>query len=317
MRGLAVDSLRVEVPTATATLRPVDDISFAIAPGEVLGLVGESGAGKSMTGAALIGLLEPPARIAGGRIALDSNRIDNLPAEALRRIRGRRIGAVFQDPQTSLHPLYRIGHQLEETIRTHVPLGRSEARRRAARLLQDVGIVDAERRLDDYPHQFSGGMRQRVVIALALAADPLLVVADEPTTALDVSIQAQILKLLRRLVVERAMSVLLITHDMGVIAEIADRVAVMYAGRIVESGPVAQVLMAPMHPYTQRLIGCVPRIGVRTERLQQIPGVMPPLERIPAGCAFRPRCSDAFTPCAEIPPLVCGQGRAVACWLHA
>jgi peptide/nickel transport system ATP-binding protein len=316
MTGLTVDHLTVEVPTPAATLRPVNGVSFAIAPGEVLGLVGESGAGKSMTGTALIGLLEPPARIAGGRIELDGERIDNLPTEALRRIRGRRIGAVFQDPQTSLHPLYRMGHQLVETIRTHLPLGRSEARDRAVRLLQDVGIADAERRLNDYPHQFSGGMRQRAVIALALAAEPRFVVADEPTTALDVSIQAQILRLLRRLTIEHAMSVLLITHDMGVVAEIADRVAVMYAGQIVESGPVAQVLTEPMHPYTQRLIGCVPRIGVRPHRLQQIPGTMPPLDTIPTGCAFQPRCSAAFALCAERPPLKCSQGRSVACWIH-
>ena len=223
---------------------------------------------------------------------------------------------MFQDPQTSLHPLYRIGHQLEETIRTHLPVNRAEGRRRAIALLHEVGISDAETRVDDYPHQFSGGMRQRVVIALALAAEPRLLVADEPTTALDVSIQAQILRLMKRLIQERSMSVLLITHDMGVIAEMADRVAVMYAGRIVEIGPVANVLRVPLHPYTQRLVGCIPRIGIRTERLSHIPGSMPPLDRIPAGCAFRTRCDFANERCLERPSLRPRNGGAVACWLH-
>jgi peptide/nickel transport system ATP-binding protein len=317
MNVIEVQDLTVAIPNAGTDLRPVDGVSFAIGAGEVLGLVGESGAGKSITGSALIGLLEPPSRVIAGRIWLENERIDELSEERLRGLRGRRIGSIFQDPQTSLHPLYRVGRQLVETIRTHLPVSRREARARALRLLQDVGIADAERRLDDYPHQFSGGMRQRVVIALALAAEPRLVIADEPTTALDVSIQAQILRLIRRLTRERDMAVLLITHDMGVIAEIADRVAVMYAGRIIEIGPVAQVLRTPLHPYTARLIGCIPRIGHRAERLVQIPGGMPPLHRIPQGCAFQPRCAAAFGRCAETPPLVAGEVGSVACWLHA
>ncbi len=233
---LEVRHLRVEFPSRRGTLLALDDISFSISPGEVLGVVGESGAGKSLTGSAIIGLLDPPGRIAGGEIRLAGQRIDNLPYEQMRAIRGRRIGAIFQDPLTSLNPLYTVGRQLVETIRTHLPLSEGQARARAIKLLQETGIPAAEQRIDQYPHQFSGGMRQRVVIALALAAEPQLIVADEPTTALDVSIQAQIIALIRRLCKEHGAAVMLVTHDMGVIAETCDRVAVMYAGRIVEVG---------------------------------------------------------------------------------
>ena len=233
---LRVENLRIEVPTRRATLVAVDDVSFDIAPGEVLGVVGESGAGKSLTAAAIIGLLEPPLRVAGGRIALDGRRIDNLPYDAMRRIRGKEIGAIFQDPLTSLNPLYTIGHQLVETIRTHLDMALAAARARTLSLLREVGIAGADERIDHYPHQFSGGMRQRVVIALALAANPRLIIADEPTTALDVSIQAQIIALLKRLGRDHGTAIMLVTHDMGVIAETAHRVAVMYAGRIVEIG---------------------------------------------------------------------------------
>ena len=227
---LQVDDLRVEFPTRRGTLVAVDGVSFSIAPGEVLGVVGESGAGKSITGAAIIGLIDPPGRIGAGQILLGDRRIDNLQPEALRRVRGREIGAVFQDPLTSLNPLYTVGRQLAETISTHLGLSASAARARALELLTEVGIAAPERRIDQYPHQFSGGMRQRIVIALALAANPKLIIADEPTTALDVSIQAQIIALLKRLCREHGTAVMLITHDMGVIAETADRVAVMYAG---------------------------------------------------------------------------------------
>src|SRR5512141_2922364 len=226
---LSVEHLRVEIPTRRGTLTAIDDVSFVIAPGEVLGVVGESGAGKSITGSAIIGLLEPPGRIAAGEILLEGRRIDDLPADEMRKIRGRKIGAIFQDPLTSLNPLYTIGEQIVETIRTHLPLSEEQARARAIGLLQQTGIPAPEARIDQYPHQFSGGMRQRVVIALALAAEPKLIVADEPTTALDVSIQAQIIALLKRLAKEHGAAVMLITHDMGVIAETADRVAVMYA----------------------------------------------------------------------------------------
>src|SRR5215831_7763777 len=269
---LRVENLRVELPSRRGTLTAIDDVSFTIAPGEVLGVVGESGAGKSLTGAAIIGLLEPPLRVAGGRISLAGRRIDNLPNEAIRRIRGREIGAIFQDPLTSLNPLYTVGRQLVETISTHLDLSPMAARERASSLLREVGIAGAGERIDHYPHQFSGGMRQRIVIALAIAANPRLIIADEPTTALDVSIQAQIIALLKRLCRDHGTAIMLVTHDMGVIAETAHRVAVMYAGRIVEIGAVSQVVSDPHHPYTRGLMDSIPRIGSRRERLHQIEG---------------------------------------------
>jgi peptide/nickel transport system ATP-binding protein len=315
---LSVRNLRVEFPTRRGTLVAVDDVSFDIAPGEVLGVVGESGAGKSLTGTAIIGLLEPPGRIAGGQVFLKGERIDNLPREVMRPIRGRRIGMVFQDPLTSLNPLYRVGEQLIETIRTHQPVSESEARKRAIDLLTEVGIQGAERRIDGYPHEFSGGMRQRVVLALALCAEPELVIADEPTTALDVSIQAQIIMLLKKLCRERGTAVMLITHDMGVIAETADRVAVMYAGRIAEIGPVRDVVQRPHHPYTKGLMGSIPTLDVsdQSQRLMQIPGSMPRLTAIPRGCAFNPRCTHAFDRCRVERPDAFPVGNSqVACWL--
>lgn len=314
---LEVRNLRVEFPTRRGTLLAVDDVSFDIAPGEVLGVVGESGAGKSLTGNAIIGLLEPPGRIAGGEIRLEGRRIDNLPYEEMRKLRGARIGAIFQDPLTSLNPLYSVGRQLVETIQTHLPMPASAARKRAVELLKEVGIPGAEERIDHYPHQFSGGMRQRVVIALALCAGPRLIVADEPTTALDVSIQAQIIALLKRLCQEHGTAVMLVTHDMGVIAETADRVAVMYAGRIVEIGPVHNVIKHANHPYTRGLMGSIPSLGHRSERLTQIDGSMPRLTGIPEGCAFNPRCKERGHRClVERPDLIpAGLGWA-ACWLH-
>ena len=316
---LEIKNLRVEFPTRRAALVAVDDVSLAIAPGEVLGMVGESGAGKTLTGLAVIGLIEPPGRIAAGEVRLEGRRIDNLPQEELRRLRGRRIGVVFQDPLTSLNPLYTIGAQLVETIVTHLPLSRPEARSRALALLREVGIPAPELRLGHFPHQFSGGMRQRVVIALALAAEPSLLIADEPTTALDVSIQAQIIALLKRLARERGTAVLLITHDMGVIAETAQRVAVMYAGRLVELGPVREVIHSPRHPYTAGLMSSIPKITPqRNRRLAQIEGAMPRLNAIPPGCAFHPRCPKRFERClAARPELVPAGASAAACWLHA
>jgi peptide/nickel transport system ATP-binding protein len=315
---LEVQGLTVQFPTRRGILTAVDNVSFSIAPGEVLGVVGESGAGKSMTGLAVIGLLEPPGRIAAGEVRLEGRRIDNLPHEELRRIRGRRIGVIFQDPLTSLNPLYTIGQQLEETILTHLPLNRSHAKHRALSLLREVGIPAPEARYGHYPHHFSGGMRQRVVIALALAAEPQLLIADEPTTALDVSIQAQIIALLKRLAGERGAAVMLITHDMGVIAETAQRVAVMYAGRVVEVGPVREVIHAPRHPYTVGLMGSIPRIASQRARLAQIEGAMPRLNAIPPGCAFNPRCPHRFERCrVERPELLPAGASEAACWLHA
>ncbi|NBS66026.1 MAG: ABC transporter ATP-binding protein [Betaproteobacteria bacterium] len=314
---LEVRHLRVEFPSRRGTLVAIDDVSFTIAPGEVLGVVGESGAGKSVTGAAIIGLIEPPGRIAGGEILLEGARIDNLPPEAMRQVRGRKIGAVFQDPLTSLNPLYTVGRQIEETIRTHLALDARAARARAIELLEATGIPAAAQRIDHYPHQFSGGMRQRVVIALALAARPQLVVADEPTTALDVSIQAQIISLLKRLCREQGTAVMLVTHDMGVIAETADRVAVMYAGRIAEIGPVADVIHRPRHPYTVGLMGSIPSIGGHRAELAQIDGAMPRLNAIPRGCAFNPRCAQAIDRCrSDRPELMPAGASLAACWLH-
>jgi peptide/nickel transport system ATP-binding protein len=315
---LDVRHLRVEFPTRRGTLVALDDVSFDIAPGEILGVVGESGAGKSLTGSAIIGLLDPPGRIAAGEIRFDGRRIDALPYEEMRKVRGRSIGAIFQDPLTSLDPLYTIGRQLTETIQTHLPVSAAEARQRAIRLLQETGIPAAEERLGQYPHQFSGGMRQRVVIALALAGEPRLIVADEPTTALDVSIQAQIIFLLKRLCREHGAAVMLVTHDMGVIAETCDRVAVMYAGRIVEIGPVAAVIHAPAHPYTAGLMGSIPAMDEDRPRLLQIDGAMPRLTAIPPGCAFNPRCVHAFDRClVERPDLLPAGATRAACWLHA
>jgi peptide/nickel transport system ATP-binding protein len=314
---LEVESLRVEFPTRKGTLVAVDGVSFVIAPGEILGVVGESGAGKSLTGAAVIGLLEPPGRIAGGAIRLCGRRIDDLAPRELRRVRGREIGAVFQDPLTSLNPLFTVGQQLTETIRVHLGLSATAARKRALALLHEVGIPAAESRIDHYPHQFSGGMRQRVVIALALAAEPRLVVADEPTTALDVSIQAQITALLKRLCREHGTAVMLVTHDMGVIAETADRVAVMYAGRLVEVGPVEEVIHRPQHPYTVGLMGSIPSLAARVERLRQIEGAMPRLHAMPPGCAFHPRCPNAGPRCRTDRPELAPAGAGLAaCWLH-
>jgi len=317
MTLLQVKNLVVEFPHRRGTLRALDGISFDIAPGEILGVVGESGAGKSLTGAAIIGLLEPPGRVASGEILLEGQRIDNLGFDAMRPIRGRKIGAIFQDPLTSLNPLYTVGRQLVETIRAHLPVTEAEARRRAIGLLQDTGIPAAEQRIDHFPHQFSGGMRQRVVIALALAAEPKLIVADEPTTALDVSIQAQIIQLLKRICKDRGAAVMLITHDMGVIAETCDRVAVMYAGRVAEIGPVHEVIHQPAHPYTAGLMAAIPDMTMDRERLNQIDGAMPRLNAIPRGCAYNPRCPRVFDHClVERPDLFNAGATHAACWLH-
>ena len=315
---LQVKDLVVEFTGRRGTLRALDHVSFDIAPGEILGVVGESGAGKSLTGAAIIGLIEAPGRIASGQIVLQGQRIDNLGPEQLRHIRGRKIGAIFQDPLTSLNPLYTIGQQLTQTILTHLPLTPAQARERAIQLLEDTGIAAAAQRLHHYPHQFSGGMRQRVVIALALAAEPQLIVADEPTTALDVSIQAQIITLLKRVCRQHGTAVMLITHDMGVIAETCDRVAVLYAGRVAEIGPVREVIHHSAHPYTAGLMAAIPDITQDLEQLYQIDGAMPRLDAIPPGCAFHPRCAHGQRDdCRQQrPELMAAGATRAACWLH-
>lgn len=312
---LSVRDLTVEIPTRGGLLRPVDQVSYDIAPGEILGVVGESGAGKSMTGNAVIGLLDRPARITGGEIWLNGRRIDGMPLRKLRAIRGKEIGMVFQDPLTSLNPLITIGDQLTETIRLHLKASKVEARARAVAALEEVGIPAAAERIGSYPHEFSGGMRQRVVIALALCAEPSLVIADEPTTALDVSVQAQITALLKKLCRDRGTAVMLITHDMGVIAETADRVAVMYAGRLAELGPVKEVITEPQHPYTEGLMSSTPIASAGKSRLRQIPGAMPRLGQLPKGCAFHPRCPRVQDRCRKDPaPTRSKTLERAACW---
>ncbi|WP_300019651.1 ABC transporter ATP-binding protein [uncultured Roseobacter sp.] len=309
---LSIRNLTVEIPTRHGILHPVSGVSYDIGAGEILGVVGESGAGKSMAGNAVIGLLNPPAHIAEGEIWVNGARIDHLTGDAMRRLRGKEIGMVFQDPLTSLNPLLRIGDQLTETMLAHLDISRAEADRRAVAALEEVGIPGAAERVASYPHEFSGGMRQRVVIALALCAEPSLIIADEPTTALDVSVQAQIIALLKKLCRERGTAVMLITHDMGVIAEAADRVAVMYAGQLAELGPVRDVLTAPHHPYTDGLMGSTPLASRGKDRLHQIPGAMPRLDALPEGCAFHPRCPRVQDACriSPGPRIEDGAGRA-------
>jgi peptide/nickel transport system ATP-binding protein len=314
---LSVRDLKVEFATRRHTLRAIDGVSFDIARGEVLGVVGESGAGKSVTGLAVIGLIDPPGRISDGEIRLSGRRIDHLPADEMRRVRGKRIGMIFQDPLTSLNPLYRIGDQIVETIRTHLNLSETVARKRAIELLAEVGIPAPDKRIDGYPHEFSGGMRQRVVIALAICAEPELIIADEPTTALDVSVQAQIITLIKRLGRDHGTAVMLVTHDMGVIAETCDRVAVMYSGRVAEIGPVQDVVKNPLHPYAKGLMGAIPTLAGEDKRLVQIPGSMPRLSAIPPGCPFNPRCGSVFDRCRVERPQPIQHGRqAVACHLY-
>ncbi len=313
---LSIRGLRVEMQSDAQTATVLNDVSISVSPGEVLGLVGESGAGKSVTGAAVIGLLEPPLCKTAGEIWFEGRRIDTLSPRDMRRLRGAGIGMVFQDPLTALNPVFTIGRQLIETIREHTGMGHGAATERAVELLDEVGIPAARDRLRSYPHEFSGGMRQRVVVALALAGHPRLIVADEPTTALDVSIQAQVIALLVRIARELNAGVILITHDMGVIAEAADRVAVMYAGRVVEIGPVAEVLGSPRHPYSQGLVSSIPNIGTRVDILPQIPGVMPRVGALPEGCAFHPRCQKCLPVCTQTPPdqHILANGVGVACW---
>jgi oligopeptide/dipeptide ABC transporter ATP-binding protein len=302
---LDVHNLRLDFPGPGGSMHPVDGVSFHLDQGEVLALVGESGCGKSLTSLALLRLVPPPGRIApGSRISLDGVDLLALPDKMMRDIRGGRIGMVFQDPMTSLNPVLTAGDQIVETIRAHRPLSRRAAKDRAVQLLTEVGIPDPAGRFDAYPHQLSGGLRQRVLIAIALAADPALLIADEPTTALDVTVQAQILELLDRLRQSHGMAVLLITHDLGVVAGRADRVAVMYAGQIIETAPTDTLFRKPSHPYTQALFASIPRLDGPVGRLEPIPGTVPQPSAWPGGCRFHPRCPYRFEPCADqVPPM--------------
>jgi peptide/nickel transport system ATP-binding protein len=301
---LAVDGLRTHFFTRAGAVKAVDGVSFSVAPGEVLGLVGESGSGKTVTGFAILGLIDPPGRIVDGRILFKDRDITNLPEEEMRRLRGSRIAMIFQDPMMTLNPVLRIDTQMIEALQAHHPrMSRAEARRRSIEALAQVGIPSPEERLDQYPHQFSGGMRQRVAIAIAFLNEPDLIVADEPTTALDVTIQAQILYEAQKLCRERGTALIWITHDLSVVAGLADEVCVMYAGKIVERGSVDEVLDAPLHPYTRGLIGSVPSRNRRGAPLAQIPGMTPSPIRLPSGCSFRPRCPRADNACLAVPEL--------------
>jgi oligopeptide/dipeptide ABC transporter ATP-binding protein len=317
-RVLDVENLRVSFPDGNGSwVQPVDGVSFSLDRGETLALVGESGCGKSLTSLALLRLVPAPGRIEdGSAIRLADTDVLALEGEALRRIRGRRIGMIFQDPMTSLNPVFTVGDQIAEGVRAHFEVSRAEARQRTLTLLQEVGIPDPLARLDAYPHQLSGGMRQRVMIAIALSAEPEILVADEPTTALDVTVQAQILEVLDRLRDSHGMAVLLITHDLGIVAGRADRVAVMYAGQIVEEAPTDRLFARPSHPYTQGLFASVPRITGPVERLLPIRGSVPRPGAWPGGCRFRPRCPKAFDKCEAMPPpLPVGPEHRMRCWL--
>jgi peptide/nickel transport system ATP-binding protein len=314
---LAVDGLRTHFFTRAGVVKAVDDVSFKLNRGEVLGLVGESGSGKSITGYSIMGLVDPPGRIVGGSIRLSGRELVGLPQEAMRALRGNRVAMIFQDPMMTLNPVMRIDRQMTEAILAHADAGEAAARARARDALVAVGIPSPDERLAAYPHQFSGGMRQRVAIAIALLNRPDLIIADEPTTALDVTIQGQILYEMQKLTRDSGASLIWITHDLSVVAGLADRIAVMYAGRIVEQGSCADVLAAPAHPYTQGLLDSVPSRNPRGARLRQIPGMAPSLMALPEGCAFRDRCPRAGRACAIAPEMeavgAAEAGRAVRC----
>jgi peptide/nickel transport system ATP-binding protein len=315
---LEVEDLRITFATAGGRSRPVDGVSFTVAKGELLALVGESGCGKSLTSLALLRLVPPPGEIAAGSaIRFDGTDLLSLDPPSLRRVRGRRIAMIFQDPMTSLNPVFTVAEQIGESVRAHQALSKADARARALALLQEVGIPDPVARLDQYPHQLSGGMRQRVMIAIALASEPELLIADEPTTALDVTVQAQILEVLDRLRAARGMAVLLITHDLGIVAGRADRVAVMYAGRLVEEAPTPGLFARPSHPYTRGLLASVPRLTGPVTRLTPIAGNVPAPTAWPSGCRFHPRCPAALPRCRtdDPPALPVSDGHQMRCWL--
>ena len=313
---LEVKNLKTCFELFRGTVKAVDGVDFTLKTGEILGIVGESGGGKSETGFSLLGLIDAPGRITGGEILFRGEDLLKKSEEEMRRIRGKEISMIFQDPMTSLNPLQTIGRQIDEMLALHTDLSSAGRRARILELLNEVGIPTPEDRLDCYPHQFSGGMRQRVVIAIALAANPRLIIADEPTTALDVTVQAQILKLMENLVKKFGSALILVTHDLAVVSEMTHRVVVMYCGKIVEEAPTAELIRAPRHPYTKGLLGSIPRItGVRTRRLPQIPGMAPHLFDLPKGCSFAPRCGYATERCREEVPAMreLSAGRRAAC----
>ncbi len=314
--ALTIDGLTVSFPGPAGRLRVIEDVSLSIARGEIVGLVGESGSGKSVTALAAMRLLAPTAQVESGSVRLGDRDLASLTKAELLRVRGAEMAMIFQEPMTSLNPLLRAGFQIGETLEAHLGLSRAAARERAIALMRAVGISAPEQRVDDYPHQLSGGMRQRVMIAMAMACSPKVLVADEPTTALDVTIQAQILALVRRLRDDTGMGVLLITHDLGIVAGMSNRVVVMYAGLVMEEAPVRTLFAAPLHPYTRLLLKSIPRVGIKAARLHQIAGTTPPPSRFPAGCRFHPRCPDAVDQCrVHMPPLeTLADGRRVRCW---
>ena len=319
---LEVEGLKVEFDTWNGRVRVLDGVDFSLAPGETLGIVGESGCGKSMTALAVMGLVpRPSGHVTGGAVRLRGEDLVTAGDARLRQLRGNRIAMIFQEPMTSLNPVFTVGDQIAESARLHLGLSAAQSRLRAVGMLKAVHIPEAERRVDEYPHQFSGGMRQRVMIAMALACEPEVLIADEPTTALDVTVQAQIFDLLEELRETKGTAIVLITHDMGAIAEMADRVIVMYAGRKVEEGKVEEILSRPAHPYTQGLLSCRPQLqlgrGAVRPQLREIPGVVPPLDQLGRGCAFAERCPQAMPQCVQAFPEVhaLGEGHAAACWL--
>jgi len=313
---LEVEDLQVEFRTRDGVAHAVNGVSFSLSEGETLGILGESGCGKSVTAQAIMGILDtPPAYIAGGKVVLRGVDLLTLPEETRRKVRAERVAMVFQDALSSLNPVFTVGYQLAELFRKHRGNSKPDARVEAVRLLDMVGIPDAANRVGDFPHQFSGGMRQRVMIAMALALDPDVLIADEPTTALDVTVQAQIMRLLADLQAERNMGLILITHDMGVVADVADKICVMYAGRIVERADVHSIYKKPAHPYTKALLESIPRVDLKGQRLASIEGLPPNLTRLPSGCSFHPRCFQARENCArDEPPLYdVAPGRQSAC----
>ncbi|GHS85392.1 ABC transporter ATP-binding protein [Synergistales bacterium] len=316
---VSINNLRVSFPSESARIYPVDGVSLKILKGETLGLVGESGCGKSMTSLALMGLLPRPlGRVDGGEIIFKGRNLIGIADAEMAKVRGRDISMIFQDPMTSLNPVYTVGDQIIEAIQAHERVPRTEARRVAVDMLRKVGIPSPEKRIGDYPHLMSGGMRQRVMIAMALSLKPELLIADEPTTALDVTIQAQILYLMNDLRRDLGMSILLITHNMGLVAENADRIAVMYAGRILEEAPTKGLFASPLHPYSRGLLDSIPRMTGGGDKLQSIPGMVPPLNDLPKGCKFFGRCARSTEPCeTKEPPLFQkGEGHSVRCWLY-